>query len=101
MSYLLALLGPRDMSDLSPQSGAKADIEHVITSCDSMSTRPSTTGNTSIEQRVDLVLRGVAQLALEARPVEELHVAIALGHRARRDVLERFDAAPDLHHPDD
>src|SRR5438105_2093643 len=38
---LLALLGPREMSDVSPHSGPKADIDQVtVTNRDFMSTRP-------------------------------------------------------------
>ena len=45
MSPVLALLGPREMSDLSPQSGPKRTlmIQIVVTNRDFMSTRPSTT----------------------------------------------------------
>ena len=38
----LALLGPREMSDLSPQSGPKRTLDQVaVTNRDFMSTRPS------------------------------------------------------------
>jgi hypothetical protein len=41
----LALLGPREMSDLSPQSGPKRTMIRVaVTNRDFMSTRPSVMG---------------------------------------------------------
>src|SRR3954454_7777683 len=52
----------------------------------------------SVEQRVDVVLRGVADVAGELRAVEKL-VVIAAGVDLRHDVgLDRVDAAPDFHH---
>src|SRR5689334_6146915 len=52
----------------------------------------------SVEQRVDVVLRGVADVAGELRAVEELVILAAGVDVHRRVGLDRVDAAPDVHH---
>src|ERR1700741_1889234 len=52
----------------------------------------------SVEQRVDIVLRGVAGIAIELRPVQKPGVAFAGIDDRRRMRLDRVDAAPDFHH---
>src|SRR5882757_2916185 len=52
----------------------------------------------SVEQRVDVVLRGVADVAGEPRAVEKL-VVVAAGVDLRHDVrLDRVEVATDVHH---
>src|SRR4051794_7627674 len=52
----------------------------------------------SIEQGVDVVLRGMTDIAFELWPVQQLGVAFSCIDNARRVSLDRIDAAPDLHH---
>src|SRR5882672_4740225 len=52
----------------------------------------------SLEQRVDVVLRHMARVAVELRTVEQLGVALALRLGLGDQILEGDDAAPDLHH---
>src|SRR5947199_1621354 len=52
----------------------------------------------SVEHRVDVVLRGVADIAVELRAVEQLVVALAGVDDRRRMRLDGVDAAPDVHH---
>src|SRR6202012_1032460 len=55
----------------------------------------------SVEQRVDIVLRGVADVAVGFRTVQEFGVALAGVDDRRRMSLDGVDATPDLHHDRD
>src|ERR1700677_1537337 len=54
-----------------------------------------------IEQRVDVVLRGVADVALNLRAVQQPGVTLAMINDRRRVRLDGVDATPDIHHDGD
>src|SRR3984885_4081076 len=52
----------------------------------------------SVEQRVDIILRGVADVAFQLRTIQEFGVALSGIDDRRCMRLDGVDAAPDIHH---
>src|SRR3954447_25907850 len=55
----------------------------------------------SAEQRIDVVLRGVADVLGELRSVEQPGIALTLRDLLNLDALEGLQTTPDLHHAQD
>src|ERR1700730_5839819 len=85
--------------------GVRTPFANPTKKAASVSTRrPKTKSNrdkTSVEQRVDVILRGMTDVTLDLRAVEQPCVALPGIDDRRRVRLDRLDAAPDIHHHGD